>query len=212
MKKIFLLVICCLLMGCTLDNTLENSPGELIIEDMVGVAGFAVLPKPKFTNSKYASEISYTILNTTTYVEYKDGWFYSEEVDAVTVEAKTQYHTTTFELEFVEYSDSNRNFYLNRVREREEYWMNSDYSSGGTVFIGDSFFDTEFWSNFYTSYTDGNTFANGVSSSTVLDWKLFASRLLYPLKPQNVVIHLGTNDLFDDRNSPELVVENLINF
>ena len=43
-------MICCLLMGCTLDKNDGSGYGELIIEDMVGVAGFSVLPNPKFTN------------------------------------------------------------------------------------------------------------------------------------------------------------------
>ena len=197
-----------LVIGC---NDEDEGYGELIIENMVIYTNFPEKPNPVFTNSKYKDlEITYTIYDEGDYIVFEDGYFIATDDYEVEVEATTKYHTTSFIVEARVYQDMNQSFYLNRVKENEQKWKNAGSPTGGTVFIGDSFFDTEFWSNFYTTYTDGNTFANGVSSSTIKDWKLFANRLLYPLNPENIVIHLGTNDFYDDKDDSDTVLSNLI--
>ena len=188
---------------------LENPYGELIIEDMTLYLSFPDKPFVTFTNPEYACEITYTILESDYYsIEEEDGYFSSKRSDYALVEATTQYHTTTFEIEAKRYNGIS-DWYLNKVTEKENYWKNNGAQKGGTVFIGDSFFDTEFWSNFYTTYKGNNAYTTAISSSTIKDWEVFSSRLLYPLEPENVVVHCGTNDLWDDKESAEVVSDNI---
>ena len=175
--------------------------GELIIEDMLLYTEFPDKPIVTFTNPEYASEITYEVIEGGSVI-YEDGYFEALEAGNCVVEATTQYHKTTFNIETKVYADpkgsSTTSFYLSRVKQKENYWKNKGALTNGTIFIGDSFFDTEFFSNFYTLYEGNNAFTTGVSSSTTTDWEIFATRLLYPMAPKNVVIHCGTNNIYDD--------------
>ena len=132
--------------------------GELVIPDMMIYTNFPDSPQPTFTNPEYASEITYTILDENSDITFKDGYFSASDMDAVIVEAKTDYHTTTFEVSAMPYQDAKganqTTWYLNRVKSVEKNWINDGKPTGGTLFIGDSFFDTEFWSDFYKTFKD----------------------------------------------------------
>lgn len=191
----------------------EINYGELNIENMDLYFNYPDKPIVTFTNPDYASEITYTILDAENdEVTYENGYFTAESAGLFTVEAKTQYHTAEFAISAQKYNGIS-DFYLTRTLEKENYWKNTGQGqTGGTVFIGDSFFDTEFFSNFYTTYKGNNAFTNGISSSTIKDWQVFASRLLYPLEPSNIVMHCGTNDVWDDKETAEQVVNNTQDF
>lgn len=208
MKKIIYSLILCFVMGVFMNSCKDKDYGELIIPDMNIYTNFPDCPMPVFTNPKYESEITYTVLDDQNIV-YKDGYFYANEMASATVEAKTEYHTTSFEVQALEYKDVKQTFYLDRVASIEKKWLERGKPTGGTLFVGDSFFDTEFFSNFYDMFGDSNAFTHGVSSSTSTDWEIFASRLIYPVKPANIVMHLGTNNLFDDMESSTTALENL---
>ena len=179
--------------------------GELVIPNMKIFTNFPDTPLPSFTLSEYASDITYEIKNTSV-VEYKDGYMVGKKAGETEVVAKTAYHTTTFKVACYNYTGGD--WYVNRVASVEQKWINAGKPEGGTLFIGDSFFDTEFWSDFYTTFTDGNTFTHGVSSSTTTDWEIFASRLVYPVNPANIVMHLGTNNAYDDKEDQYTVFDN----
>lgn len=83
-------------------------------------------------------------------------------------------------------------------------WRNRGGDKGGVLFVGDSFFDIWFWSNFYTTYRGKNAYTVGIGSSTTTDWEILSERLVYPFEPKAVVIHCGTNNIFDDRKSAEV--------
>lgn len=183
-----------------------NPYGELIIPDMTIFTNFPDTPQPTFTNPEYISEIEYTIVDETS-ITFENGYFIGNGLDSTIVEAKTEYHTTSFEVTSYDYKDAKKSFYLNRVAEMEKKWLEDGKPTDGTLFIGDSFFDTEFWSDFYDIF-DGNTYTHGVSSSTTTDWEIFSSRLVFPVKPKNIVMHLGTNNLYDDKELPETCIEN----
>lgn len=199
----------------TIENVSSSSKvdyGELVIPDMMIYTNFPDAPQPTFTNPEYASEITYTILDENSDITFKDGYFSANDMDSVTVEAKTQYHETSFEVSAMPYQDAKganqTTWYLNRVKSVEKNWINDGKPTGGTLFIGDSFFDTEFWSDFYKTFGE-NVYTHGVSSSTSTDWEIFAKRLVYPVQPKNIVMHLGTNNLYDDNETSVATFDNL---
>ena len=210
MKKIIYSLILCFVMGVFMIGCKDKTGdyGELIIPDMKIYTNFPDCPTPTFTNPEYECEITYTVLDDQNIV-YEDGYFHASEMASATVEAKTEYHTTSFEVVALEYKDAKQTFYLDRVASIQKKWLEAGKPTGGTLFVGDSFFDTEFFSNFYDMFGDSNAFTHGVSSSTSTDWEIFASRLIYPVKPANIVMHLGTNNLFDDMESSTTALENL---
>ena len=91
------------------------------------------------------------------------------------------------------------------VTGRFNNYVNGDYpEKGRTLFAGDSFFDTQFWSNFYSSYYGNyNTYTMGISATQADDWFYYAEKLIIPFEPENVVFHLGTNDINDAGKSGE---------
>ncbi len=184
-----------------------NPYGELIIPTMKIFTNFPDTPLPTFTNEEYKSEITYNVIDTDI-VEYKDGYIVGKKAGAAMVEATTKYHKTTFKVSCYNYTGGD--WYVNRVASVESKWINAGRPEVDTLFIGDSFFDTEFWSDFYTLFNDNKTFTHGVSSSTTTDWEIFASRLVYPVNPKNIVMHLGTNNLYDDKEASDQTYNNTV--
>jgi len=205
------------------DNPTENPVdpdkeqyGELIIPDMKIYTDFPDTPQPVFTKPEYASEITYTVIDNNI-VTYEDGYFSAMRATEATVEATTEHHSTTFKVTSEVYTDpkgvDTANWYLGRVNSVEGNWVSDGKPTGGTLFIGDSFFDTQFWSDFYQLYANNeHVYTHGVSSSTTTDWEIFAKRLVYPAKPSNIVMHLGTNNLYDDKENSTTCYENTVRF
>ena len=195
-------------------DTEEDTYGELVIPDMKIYTEFPDKPQPTFTNPEYASEITYTVVDNNI-IKYENGYFSATRASVATVEATTEYHSTTFTVTSEVYTDKKgvqtANWYLSRIGSVEAQWLNDGKPNGGTLFIGDSFFDTEFWSDFYQLYsTNENVYTHGVSSSTTTDWEIFAKRLVYPVAPANIVMHLGTNNLYDDKENAAQCYENTV--
>ena len=83
-------------------------------------------------------------------------------------------------------------------------WSRSGNEGKTTLFIGDSFFDTRyFWTDFYQSYAGKDALCFGISSTTTYDWEMFAEGALADVRPKNIVIHLGTNNIYDDAKTAE---------
>ncbi len=99
------------------------------------------------------------------------------------------------------------------------------------MFAGDSFFDERWFMKFgaqetpfYDKYKqdnpnelekDGyfkgqNVVTAGVSSSTTYDWNVWADTLIYPYNPHALVLHVGTNDLWDCKDDATTVANNVI--
>ncbi len=79
-----------------------------------------------------------------------------------------------------------------------------------TVFIGDSYFDTVFWSNFYTdAYPYDDALALGICSTTSYDWEQWATEWLANISPKNIVMHIGTNNVYDDGDDVDEAIKAL---
>ncbi len=99
------------------------------------------------------------------------------------------------------------NNYLNTLRDT---WFQSGHTDKTTLFIGDSFFDVRyFWTNFYTTYADKDALCCGIGSTTTFDWEVFTESFLKYTAPKNIVMHMGTNNVYDDQTSVEETVSGL---
>lgn len=188
--------------------------GQLIIPSLTIYTEFPDKPSPTFTNPNYACEIDYKVLYNPT-IYYENGYFYANGESSALVEATTKYHSTTFVVTSKIFcatdGEERTKAYLNRIRLIEQQW-NSTKETNGTVFIGDSFFDEyQFFTDFYKLYKGQNAYCHGVSSSRIEDWNVFAKRLIYPLNPKNIVMHIGTNDMFSGKEQPINMLSELKN-
>jgi lysophospholipase L1-like esterase len=94
------------------------------------------------------------------------------------------------------YSASN---FASAADNRAAQWKANGNDGKTTLFIGDSFFDTGFWTGFYTaSYPGKDALCLGISATTTYDWEQWIGTWLGATKPKNIVMHVGTNNVYDD--------------
>lgn len=174
-------------------------------------------PKPikvTFSDPAFASEVTYTTSNSNVKVNsegiYATGKF-SSAVD-VTVTARSEYHTETFTVNVSTYNEDSSE---TKVQYYEENIITPE-NKGGTIFIGDSYFDgykkdsPPFWSDFYTDYTDTKTFLMGISSSQIDNWEIVSERIVYPMEPKEIVLHIGFNDAHSTNKSAYEIATRII--
>ncbi len=78
------------------------------------------------------------------------------------------------------------------------------------LFAGDSFMDERwFITDFYTTrFGTKNAYTTGISSSRASAW-IFIMQNFYDYQPKAIVLHIGTNDLFDGKLDPNVVIRDL---
>ena len=96
--------------------------------------------------------------------------------------------------------------YEEKIERHKQEWEDKGIDGETTLFIGDSFFDEEFWSTFDNFYWSKNALRLGVSSSTSYDWEVFTTEFLKDTNPKNIVMHIGTNNIYDDNKDAEVTV------
>lgn len=175
-------------------------------------------PKPinvSFSNPAFASEVTYT--SSDSRVAFKDGRIYAtgafSKATDVTVSAKSDYHTATFTVKVSEFNLNNDEA---TVQYYEKTFIKPE-NKGGTIFIGDSYFSGQlkngkpsFWSDFYEDYTDGKTFLMGISGSQIVNWEVVAERIVYPMEPKEIVLHIGFNDVHSTNRSAYEIASRII--
>lgn len=88
-----------------------------------------------------------------------------------------------------------------------------------TLFVGDSFFNpiandgsSAWWSNFYTDVAGYDAYAVGISSAQVSDWEVLLFQLVTKYNPKSIVLHIGTNDIFDGGKTAQATYDGLVAF
>lgn len=123
----------------------------------------------------------------------------------VTVFAETSYHFAEFEVVCA------KNEFMPGFETEVEHCAQSlkDYADGEVVFAGDSFFSKSYWQGFDECFGDMGAYAVGIGSSTAFQWEIFARKILYPVCPTVLALHIGTNAL-GGGSVPEKTAEALI--
>ena len=172
-----------------------------------------------FSKDWYKGEVTFTTNNENVFIENgkifakgsydKFPW---ETPTPVTVTATTADHTAIVTVNVSTYRSTNVN-----VESKLEYYENNiikDENKGGVIFLGDSYFDgaqplPPFWRDFYTDWADEKAFLMGMSSSKIEELEVASERIVYPMNPSEIVIHIGHNDMHSGTISPEDFVTRL---
>lgn len=82
-----------------------------------------------------------------------------------------------------------------------------------TLFIGDSFFDIDFFSAFYQFYGDYDALCLGIGGTTSHQWEMFFDKdgvystgkygQYAGIAPKNIVVQLGNNNIYNDQSDDE---------
>ena len=172
--------------------------GTLTVKDMVAYVG----NRPKaieftFSIADKAEEIEYIYDGDSILIE--DGKVTALIGDTSTmVTAKTQHHNATFNIRCEALRTLSNNWFYTSKEHFLQEQISRNVKPGGTVFAGDSFFDPrDFWTNFYSD-VEGDSFITGIGRTAIMDWMCLSEKLIYDLKPANVVLHIGSNDFWDE--------------
>ena len=97
-----------------------------------------------------------------------------------------------------------------RIEGKLAEYRNKGNDGHTTLFIGDSFFDERwFWTDFNRTYAGKDALIAGVSSSTTYDWEHFTQTFLKNVSPKQIAMHMGTNNVYDDKKSATETVSSL---
>ncbi len=183
--------------------------GYLIIRDVYAWIDYPVSDfYPQFTKIENTEDLTYTYNTNGLVIDPEKQTVKALQAGTYEVTASSESFCTTFTVyaEAVDKADVGNNGmllydperYTDQEEDRITQWNQSGNPGETTLFIGDSFFDTSYWSNFYTQYyTDKDALCLGIAGSTTYDWELWASQWLKETAPKNIVIHIGTNNLYD---------------
>ncbi len=210
----------------------KDDYGSVSIEDLQVYinsnknATFAEI-EPVFTKPEKAEELTYTYNNK--YLDIVDGIVKPKKLDdkTVTVSAKSEHFETTFKVnvEYInynssdasslyEYKDVKGNDLTSKVDQRATHC--GAVTENTTLFIGDSFMDSDFIGEYWKTYSPNKDVLNaGISSSTSYHWERAYEEIIGDTSfgakaPKNIAIHVGTNNFYDFYDTVEDTEESLM--
>lgn len=176
---------------------------------------------PVFSMPEYAEPLTYTYDTEGLFIDAQKNTVKALKEGQYTVTAKSESFETEFKVIAQKIDRSAKgangkvkfsaNEFATQANNRKAQWDEKGVDGQTTVFIGDSFFDTAFWSNFYNvSYPGKDALCLGISATTTYDWEDWITRgWLGKIKPRSIVMHMGTNNVYDDGDTVSGAVSSL---
>ncbi len=174
---------------------------------------------PTFSNTSFAenkvANITYSSGNTNV-VSVSGTRFIGKATGTATITAKTTHISETFNITVNNANNlDNDNGFKTRYSDRmfglSKY--NLDNSTEFTLLMGDSFFDAydRFFNTYYCNMIGKNFTSVAMSASKAHQWIYFSQEIknFGDYVPERLVIHIGTNDIFDHGQSASNVTETL---
>jgi len=165
----------------------------------------------KFTKPEHAEALSYQYDSTALVIDAGKSTVKALKSGSYLVRASSKHFSASFTVnaEVVDKTATDNNGsskwsaaakFASRATERENIWNARGNDGTTTAFIGDSFFDDGFWTNFYTEEYFGkyDALRLGISATTTYDWEDWINGWLSKTNPRNIVMHMGTNNIYDD--------------
>lgn len=95
--------------------------------------------------------------------------------------------------------DSGTSAFASQAAAYKKEWESKGNDGKTTLFIGDSFMSPQMWPEFYDTYIGKDVLRAGICSTTSYDWEVFTTDYLAYTNPKNIVMHIGTNNIYDDK-------------
>lgn len=197
-------------------TTFSADNGSIVIDDVTAWIGYPASElKVVFEYEEGAADLEYSYDETKIEIDASKNTVkaLAEGVVEVTATRPFDNYSTTFKV-YAQTVDRTSDFYdtsnyNNKVAGYKDLWEQNGVSGSTTLFIGDSFFDSNYWTDFYDVYAGKDVIRAGVASSTTCDWEVFADAFLKYTNPKNIVMHIGTNNVYDDNMNAEQTINAL---
>lgn len=210
MKNKFIVLIGALfIMSCS-NQSKPIDYGNLKINDVFAFTNFEKTEfNPIFSNDNHKEKLSYEYDHELINIDEDNFLIEGKKVGECEIKAFSEHFNTTFKVKIENIDNEDPSYKVKDEWENKAKNYIYDYSINGndnksTIFIGDSFFDTAFWSNFYDMYYGKDCLCYGIGSTTTFTWETLSYRFFKTIQPKNIVINCGTNTVYDiNKNSDE---------
>ena len=189
--------------------------GKLQIADISAWVGYPPADcVPEFTKPEYAhQEIQYEYDEALIRLDAAARTVTALKAGTVTVKVAFGNYRTEFDVVCRCVDDGTAAFntvlYNGRKQAYAAQWERAATDGKTTAFIGDSFFDGEqYWTNFSDTFAGKDVLCMGISGTTSFDWEQFVTDIFGTKAPKNIVMHVGTNNIYDDnKNAAETTAD-----
>jgi len=197
----------------------DSGYGELCIEDVKVYINsnkgktFAEI-NPVFTKPEKKEALTYTYDTSFLKIENDIVTPLQREDKTVNVRAQSEHFRTVFkvEVEYVRFTGTgaSSNYDCTKCPVGTRAVTCQAVTENTTLFIGDSFMDSEFIGDYMTEYSKGKDVLNaGMSSTTSYHWEASYAAIMGKTAPKNIVLHIGTNNFYDLHDTVENTEESL---
>ncbi|MBO5702367.1 MAG: hypothetical protein J6S71_08005, partial [Clostridia bacterium] len=178
--------------------------GTLTIDDVFAWVGYPEsIILPVFSNEEHKEALTYEYDTSALTIDAEKNTVTALKKGVHEVTAKSEHFSATFNVRIEEVNTADKKFsakdFAAAAEQRAKIWKDNGTDGQTTIFIGDSFFDTAFWTGFYTAeYVGKDALCLGISATTTYDWEEWVTGWLSETKPKSIVMHVGTNNVYDD--------------
>lgn len=191
-------------------NTLQEY-GKLTINNVYATLGNYPLSDfvLKYENEKHIEKLTYKYNSKALEIDEENHLVTPLKAGMYDVEATSAHYSAKFKVIAYEVDENSfeykDNGYLSYAKQLAKKYKNDDT----TYFVGDSYFDARnFWTGYATQFPEYNIEAFGISSTTTQDWETYYETVFGDHSPKNIAIHLGTNNVYDDKASINQTINN----
>ena len=178
--------------------------GTLAIDDVFAWIGYPnnkVIPI--FSMPENAETLTYEYDESGLTIDPTTGFVTAIKAGRYEVKAQSEHFSAEFVVRVEEVDTSSAKYsasnFASAAENRKAQWEKNGNAGKTTLFIGDSFFDTGFWTGFYSAeYVGKDALCLGISATTTYDWEEWLSGWLAETEPKSIVMHIGTNNVYDD--------------
>jgi len=190
--------------------------GELQIDDLKVYINsdkgttFAEI-SPVFTKPEKKETLAYTYDTEYLKIENDIVTPLIREDKTLNVRAKSQHFNTVFRVE-VEYVNFTKDglYDCSKYPVKERASTCQAVTAETTLFIGDSFMDDRFIGDYMQTYAANKKVLHaGMSSTTSYHWEASYAEIIGKTAPKNIVMHIGTNNFYDAKDSAANTEESL---
>ena len=100
---------------------------------------------------------------------------------------------------------------LPSLLEMQQLYAEHGSIKGGSLFCGDSFFDTRYnWTTFYSDFAGKDVFSSAIGTTRTEDWMYMCPELVTAFEPAKIFLHVGTNNINDEGDNGKIAAAKLI--